>query len=243
MVQEARLKKPESVHEFQRMFFHIFGERNEQVYKKDDDLIRRLHEQTSRLLKYTRKDRRDSLREELAHVFSWTMAVVNRLDIDMQGALWYKYPGVCPYCLRNKKDKCACGLDHPATLEENAAELRRFRKEFAGREPQTLAEHQELHKCLYLWQHEGDFPITIAAHVSEEAGEVSEAHRFFEYATSQEDKDYWWGKICEELSDVLAWCFTLANRLDFDLAEAVWKTYPYECVKCHEGHCICKKTI
>ena len=240
MIEKMKLEKPQSVEEFQKMSRYIYHDLNTQRYEEDGKLIARLIEEISHLMEYARKDRRKAFRMQLANIFSWSMAVANRLEINIQEALWYKYPGACPYCLREKD--CICGTEHPI-IDGKEIILRRLRREHAGREPKTLAEHQALHKRLYSWQHERELPIVIAAHLVEEAGEISYAHRHFEMAKDREEKDHYLNDTCEEMSDVFSWMFALANRLEFDLADAVWEYYPYECVKCHEASCICKEVI
>ena len=240
MTQTKFLERPQSAKEFQEMFRHIYHDLNTQQYKKDKDLIARLIEEITKLMEHARKDRRMLFRAQLTNIFSWSMAVTNRLEINIQEALWYKYPGVCPYCLKEKD--CICGTEHPI-IKNKEIVLRRLRRERAGREPQTLTEYQTLHGRLYSWQHDRELPIVIAAHLVEEAGEVSYAHRHLEIAKKSKTRDYWLNSVREEMSDVISWMFALANRLEFNLADVIWEYYPYECVKCHKGPCICEEIL
>jgi len=148
--------------------------------------------------------------------------------------------GACPYCFKEKD--CICGTEHPIIGNKEFI-LHNLRQECAGHEPQTLKEHQELHCRLYSWQHDRELPIVIAAHLVEEAGEVSHAYRHFEMAKNPKTRDYWLNSVREEMSDVISWMFALANRLEFNLADVIWEYYPYECVKCHEGPCICTEIL
>ncbi len=239
MPEEKLLERPRSVEGFQKMFRYIYYEVNERKYKKDDELIDRLMEEIACLTEYARKDRRAAFIRKTADIFSWHMGVCNRLGVDIQEALWRKYPGVCPYCLKEKD--CICGTEHPK-IADAELKLRRLRRERRGREPKTLAGHQALHRRLYSWQHDCELPIIIVAHMVEEIGEVSYAHRHFVMAEDTVQKNRFWDNVCEELTDVLSWMFALANRLEFDLADTVWEYYPYECADCHEGPCICKRT-
>ncbi|MBI2042241.1 MAG: hypothetical protein HYT21_00600 [Candidatus Nealsonbacteria bacterium] len=234
------IERPQSVSDFQRMFRYIYHALNEAEYPKDGDLIARLIEEITRLMEFARKDRRTLFKEQMANIFSWSMAVVNRLGIDPQEALWEKYPGVCPYCLREKD--CICGTEHPI-VENKELALRRFRRERADRRPQTLKDHQELHLRLYSWQHDRELPIVVAAHLVEEAGEVSCAYRRLGMANSDTAKNFLFNELISEMADVMSWMFALANRLDFDLSEAIWEYYPYECVKCQKGPCVCQEVI
>lgn len=238
---EARfIKRPHKVEDFQAMFCYIYHELNEKEYPKDADLIARLVEEITKLMEFARKDRRSLFREQLANIFSWSMAVANRLHIDIQEALWAKYPGVCPYCLKDRD--CICGTEHP-TVENKERVLRRLRRESEDRKPQTIKDHQKLHRRLYGWQHDRELPIVVAAHLIEEAGEVSCAYRHLQMANSDAARNFLLNELVAEMADVISWMFALANRLDFNLADAVWEYYPYECVKCSKGPCVCREIL
>ena len=64
----------------------------------------------------------------------------------------------------------------------------------------------------------------------EEIGELSQA-------ILENDKQ----NIAEELSDVAAWIFSLANIYGIDLDSAMQDKYPDTCKVCHSSPCICEK--
>ncbi|MCK5687176.1 nucleotide pyrophosphohydrolase [bacterium] len=45
----------------------------------------------------------------------------------------------------------------------------------------------------------------------------------------------------EELSDVIAWAFSLANVLEIDLEKVLMDKYPQNCSCCQESPCSCSK--
>jgi NTP pyrophosphatase (non-canonical NTP hydrolase) len=47
----------------------------------------------------------ESAAEELADIIAWTTSVANLLDIDLEHALFKKYPNTCPKC---KQIPCSC---------------------------------------------------------------------------------------------------------------------------------------
>jgi NTP pyrophosphatase (non-canonical NTP hydrolase) len=49
--------------------------------------------------------------------------------------------------------------------------------------------------------------------------------------------------IEEELSDVIAWTFSLANLLEIDLETALKENYPDRCKKCESNPCRCSKLL
>jgi NTP pyrophosphatase (non-canonical NTP hydrolase) len=226
---KANLEKPKTLYDMQRMNEYIYGERNRANYTTEQ-LVARLVEETTHLLELVRKDYRRGFGKKIADVVSWHSAVTNRLKIDIQDAMWEKYPGVCSYCLRPRD--CQCGIEHPEEIKDKDFRLRSYRLYRDGREPHTFVEHQALHARLYAWQHKKEFPIIVASHIVEEAGEVSEAFRHEH-----------WEHMEEEMADVLGWAFTLANRMEIDLSDTIWEYYPYACPDCKAGPCVCVGVI
>ena len=215
--------RPFTVKEFQEMNNGIYLEANKRY--SDDHLFRKFFEEICKMMEVVRKDDLKKISSQSARIYSWWNAIGNRFNLDLEEALWYKYPGVCPYCLRDAN--CLCAIEHP-DIPDKEQSLRRLRME-RSRQPKTLSEHQLLHKTLYGPQNKRIMVIQIAAHLAEEAGEVS-----------SEDRHKDTSGLCDEMADVASWLFALANRCDFDLSTAVWEQYPYECERCHNSPCIDK---
>ncbi|MBI4087513.1 MAG: hypothetical protein HY434_01645 [Candidatus Liptonbacteria bacterium] len=218
-----QLVRPESVRGYQEMFREVYGPANERY--PDSDLFLRLIEEIASVMEVVRKDDLHELPVQLARVYAWWNAVANRIKIDLQEALWLKYPGVCSYCLRT--ENCFCAVEHP-NVPRREDILRRLRRE-RGHEPQSLKGHQELHQRLYGRQNRRILAIQTASHLAEEAGEISREFRHRGVEGLQ-----------DEMADVGSWIFALANRCGFDIADAVWELYPYECETCHVFVCSCK---
>ncbi|MBI2035509.1 MAG: hypothetical protein HYT12_02385 [Candidatus Liptonbacteria bacterium] len=223
------LIRPKTLSGYQEMFGYIYGKVNKKY--SDDALFRRLGEEISKLMEIARKDYRRDFLAQLPRIYSWWNAFASRKRIVLQEALWHKYPGVCGHCLREQN--CTCGVEHPdISKEEKESILRRLRRDHANREPFSISDHQSLHARLYKQQNARIMPIQIAAHVSEEWGEISE-----------EDRHGNWSGICNEMADVASWIFALATRLEISVEGAVWNLYPYECEKCHKDVCECKGVV
>lgn len=218
-----RLNEPKMLSEFQKMSHYIYGKANRRY--SDVELLLRLIEEIAVVMELARKDYRDEFQIQIPRIFSWYNAVANRLDINLQDILWHKYPGVCPYCMRDRD--CLCGLEHP-DMPDKENILRRLRRERDEREPLSLREHQLFHKRLYGRQNARIMLFQTAAHLVEEAGEVSRA---FRHGNREE--------LCDEMADVASWIFALATRLKLDLHTTFWRRYPYECEKCHYSRCRC----
>ena len=218
--------RPFTVSEYQDMLSGIYTRANERY--SDENLFRRLIEEMSVVMELVRKDRREKLPEQLARTYSWLNALANRHKVDLQEVLWWKYPNVCTYCLRPKD--CYCTVEHP-DIPDKEGVLRRLRRD-RSQEPRLLKDHQELHRRLYGRQNDRILVIQIAAHLIEEAGEMSCDLR---HGNIQEFES--------EMVDVISWIFAIANRLNIDLAEKVWEQYPGECERCHETVCVlCKSS-
>lgn len=218
MTQE--LSRPFTVGEYQRMFASIYTRANKRY--SDDRLFLRLIKEISIVMELARKDEREKQPEQLARTYSWLNAFANRLGVDLQEALWHKYPNVCAYCMRPKD--CSCAIEHPDIPDKDAV-LRRLRRD-RSKEPKLLKDHQELHRQLYGKQNRRILPINIAAHLSEEVGEMCD-----DYISGNR------GRLESEMVDAISWIFALANYLMIDMAEKIWEQYPYECEKCHETVC------
>ena len=220
----ATLRRPKTIQEYQEMSLYIYGKINDAHYT-NDHLVRRLLEEATSVMDLARKDERDSLYKQLPRMVMWCLAVANRFNIDLQEALWNKYPGICTYCLRQKD--CLCGLEHPDVPHKDEI-IKRFRRDRNEREPVTLEEHQALHQRLYARQNDRIFLIQTAAHIAEEVGEFS----FEERKGNREG-------FLNEMADVLSWIFALATRLKYNLHDLIWDVFPYECELCKQDVCEC----
>lgn len=221
------LKRPTRLVDFQDMFRSIYHEINTEKYPDDLLLILRLVEVVALLGKAARKDYREEIPKKLAHVFGWYVALANRWDMNLQKVAWHKFPGVCPYCLR--EENCSCGIEKSPIEDEITKTLNRLRYEREGREPETLDDHQKLHKTLYATKQACDELNKFVAHLLEEVAEVSEARRH-QNGENLED----------EMADVLYWILALSNRLQIELDDAVWHCFSFVCDVCRERPCTCK---
>ncbi|MDP2598988.1 MAG: hypothetical protein Q8P49_04105 [Candidatus Liptonbacteria bacterium] len=210
--------------ELQTMFARIYA--NVLQRYTDEGMLLRLCEETGKLMEIMRKDRYNNyeLPLQIGKLFSWWFLTGTKLDIDLQEALWAKYPGICTWCLRS--DSCLCGVEHPgiSNREEIVLARRRERTE----EPKTLKEHQELQRRLYGKQGEQVHPIRLAAHVSEEVGELSREFRYCNFEG-----------VCDEIPDIASWLFAVANRCGFGVAEIISRMYPDKCTTCGNAVCNC----
>ena len=220
-----QFERPQTITEYLAMFHHIFGEQDKQY--TNDQLVLRLFERVADGEKLARKDYRKKFKVQLPVIFRSLASVVNRHQINLQEALWLKYPGVCTYCFSDFN--CTCAAEHPRKMPNKEFELDKKRQYRNGGEQVTLREHWALHKRLYRVQNKRIFPIQISAHITEEVGEISVEFRKKNMR-----------KAAIEMADECSWLFALSVRLwpkiPFD--DLIWRVYPYQCNQCHQDVCI-----
>lgn len=219
------LTRPQTLSECQQMFSSIFGERNKKLYT-DKDCLLQVVENNARIAECLRKEEENGIQEIvelLPKTFAWLIALWNTKGLVIEDALWHKYPGVCPYCLR--RQDCSCiSKDLAYDPERN---LNVFRRDHTLR-PRTLAAWQERHGEIYGKMNKVKSRLQVWLHFVEEVGEVSVELR-------HERKE----EFANESADALMWLFAFANRISASLDEATWRVYPYECDTCHKEQCEC----
>ena len=92
----------------------------------------------------------------------------------------------------------------------------------------NIHEFQELMKDLYLEKDLKRGKERTMLKLMEEVGELAEA-------VLLEDEE----KVSEEMSDIMAWVFSIANLYDINLSNAFKEKYNQACPKCNESPCIC----
>lgn len=231
------LVRPRTLYDVQTMHHRIYGDANA-VYS-DDDLVKRVMEEAGLLCKFARKDQLEKIPRGLADTFSWTMALANRTKINMQAAMWHKFPGICTACLRTQN--CSCGIEKTKfTREEKIEEARRRRRDRTA-EVFLLADHQNFHRILYGEQNARILLIQTIAHIPEEASECSQAFRHWNLSRRRDEAKR--NAFQEELADLVSWIFAAATKLKIEFADLHWFVYPYECPLCCKTVCIGHKEI
>ncbi len=93
-----------------------------------------------------------------------------------------------------------------------------------------IAEFQKLIKDLYFEKDRarGVFPTFLW--LVEEIGELAES-------IIKKDRE----DVEEEIADVIAWIFSLANLLGIDVEKAIKSKYFNVCPKCKSRPCVCKE--
>ena len=92
----------------------------------------------------------------------------------------------------------------------------------------NIHEFQELMKDLYLEKDSRRGKEKTMLKLMEEVGELAEAILL-------EDEE----KVSEEMTDIIAWVFSIANLYNINLSNAFKEKYNQVCPKCNKNPCIC----
>jgi len=208
------------------------------------DIWSRVVEHTSRLAEGLRRDLYNRVQLELAGVAVWVMTFTGqarraalregadhliRVQSPLSEIIWFKYPGICPLC---EKEKCVCLADlktvearhekpDQAEIEkENKNRRQRVRtvaKQKLGAKVSSLDGLENMFEGIYTsnilaWPIEG-----IAFHLFEEIGEVTMAiTRMYTYSEDEPNSAEYHERLLElenEIADVLSWLFSLSVKL------------------------------
>ena len=93
-------------------------------------------------------------------------------------------------------------------------------------------EAQELMRRIYLKRDKERGLERTLLRTFQELGELSDA------ILQEHSQD----EISDEIGDVFAWLCSIANLLDIDISDALWKKYPGVCYRCGMIPCECSET-
>jgi len=209
-----------SLTHFQKMNEEIYLLQNNRNYETAD-MVSRMHRYITQVLKAVRKEKTENAGFWLSLSFSWSLALANRLHIELESEMWKRFPGVCPYC---NQPRCAC--------KERAAERQELYLN-----PVHIARPTSLNG--YQWMFAEIYPYNTlqdaVMHLAEEAGEVDEA---IEHYTGTHDAKLF-EEILIELVDVITNMLAVATCLRLDLATEMEKVFAEGCNQCHKTPCKC----
>jgi NTP pyrophosphatase (non-canonical NTP hydrolase) len=206
--------------EFQKTVQRIYGVPNDRQYSIWD-LASNCERFAMRALKGIRKKDREKLRKNLLISMSWFVSIMNRMHIDLEDAVWRRFPHACSYC---GKKPCACNETKPE---------KRMHIEPLGNKPISIGDIQNMFREIYppstrTLEHAG-------IHMAEEMGEFSEAmHKFF-----GEHKEEHFKELASEAADFISCIMSVANSADIDVNSGLEEMFSNNCHICHNAPCIC----
>jgi|GEM_PF-3352212 len=212
------IKRPVTLGEFQKMVRIIYLLKDQRDYTLQDLLIH-IQEEAAKIDEGLRKSSDNEQINALPIFFCWFLSFCNMAGYNLEEVVWAKYQGICPYC---GGEECFCKPKQkkPDTWFKNPQ----------GKIPRSLPEWQEMFRRMYGKSNSELWPIQIWLHVHEELGEFSREFRLKNVPKSH-----------EELADAFAWLMAYCNKMNVNLAELTWNTYPGICNVCRQEKCQCPK--
>jgi len=218
----ATFGKNDSLLQLQKFITDVYGEPGDKHFSLFE-LIAQQARFSMRILKDIRKGDDKSLEHNMAVAISWTIAIANRLHIDISDALWQRFPGVCSFC---GKRPCICKKDH---LKKRVSHL----VSTGAKKPKTLAHAQK--ELGEIYPKDSRTLEGAALLLAEEVGEFSEAINQYYLTHQKTDLE----QIKFEIADYLSCLFDIANSSNINMAESLTIRYGNNCPKCHKLPCTC----
>jgi NTP pyrophosphatase (non-canonical NTP hydrolase) len=155
----------------------------------------------------------------------WTLAIGNRLHIDLEEEIWTRFPMLCSYC---GKKPCGC-----KTIKTD----RRIKVKIDNSlRPKTLTEFQHMFNTIY--PDNGRTLVDAGIHFAEEVGEVSEAIHNYQGQHLQKQFE----EVKLEMADFISCVFGIANSINIDLGQEFADIFYDNCHICHTLPCSCSYT-
>jgi NTP pyrophosphatase (non-canonical NTP hydrolase) len=177
-----------------------------------------LHCHVIQIIKGARKENYGEMEYHLCMALSWAFALANSFHIDIESAMWERFPGRCPYCGEN-----SCKCKERALYRQKVIGLPPL-----GSKPDSLFGWQKMFRKIYFNE-----ILPSALHLAEETGEVDQAIEI--YSTTHLKFD----KIVEELVDLVTNIFSIASGLNIDLASSMTGFFAKGCPACDKRRCKC----
>lgn len=182
----------------------------------------------------------DGSKDFLAKIFGWYCALAIRLNVDIEDCVWRKYPGVCSRCL-----KSVCECEKGALKEIDTYQLAQLAEKNKRSKPETLRQWQVMFGNIYrnpAKMAPRDRLAIVFSRMAEELGEVAETLLLDDVIDNDVRQ-----VIENEMADLCAWIFALANSLHLvdpsmegtTLADVSWNLYGGKCHRCRKAPCTC----
>lgn len=213
--------KDGSLSQLQHLIHEVYSIPDDRLFSLSD-LLSNQQRFTMRALKGIRKGDIKKLKINLLIALSWLMTISNRFHIDIESAVWKRFPMLCSYC---GSCPCICKKMKPTKRVKIIQQ--------DSLKPGTLAGFQEMFAAIYPPQ--SRILPDAGVHLAEEMGEVSEAiHHFM-----GEHKKIIFQSAVEEMADFVSCIFGVANSAKINVAHELAKMYSNNCHICHKLPCEC----
>jgi NTP pyrophosphatase (non-canonical NTP hydrolase) len=218
-------KLPRTLPGAEVMLAVIYDVHDRQYYPSINELVLKFVWALGEFTSVNRKESADKAPVFLADLFAWWIAICNFLSFKVEEVLWYKFPGICPYCGAEKDCDCE-GRKDLVRISEDLVKSHRDN----GTPPRTIADWQAMYDRIYGKANALKGYDFAVARLPEEIKEMIEC-----ILPWIKDRD----ELKLELADIGARIFALANLMKFSLQEVFLSRYPGRCPTCHLPKCGC----
>jgi NTP pyrophosphatase (non-canonical NTP hydrolase) len=217
----ARVTQDTTVKDYQNFINEVYGPSNERHFSLWD-MLSNVERFTMRSLKGIRKNDYNKIRVNLLISLSWFVSLLNRFHIDLEDAVWKRFPYLCSYCA-----SCPCSCKEMRLKSRKSVAIDDTKK------PATLEDFQSMFKKIYppkkrTIEHAG-------IHLAEEVGEFSESI----LAYTGEHREELFEEIVSESADIFSCIMSLFNSLDINLAKELSEMFSDNCYVCRKCPCEC----
>ncbi len=217
----ASVSQNTSITEFQSFIKSVYSLPNDRHFDVVD-MLGHVHRFAMRGLKGIRKEDVKTAKDNCIVSFCWFVSLMNRLNINLEGEVWKRFPKKCSYCAALP---CSCKTIKPEVRQ--TLEIDHFKK------PNSLREFQTMFNEIYpsvsrTLDHAG-------VHFAEEVGELTEV--LFDYRSSRSNEDF--EKVKIEAADYMSCFMGIFNSLNIDLTQELASRFSNNCHICNKLPCEC----
>lgn len=167
------------------------------------DVLLYAFEEVGRCSQLVRLKKFDHVKDTIPSLFKWFCILYDKSGLgysEVNNILWNKFPGICPYCT---KERCGCKRPKKRIKLDNIKNIADSRRDEM---PKTLEGWQQLFGKIYprVPDAQDSEIYTNISHIDEELSELSEVHRKYYI-----EKNI--NLIALEIADVFTWIIGLAN--------------------------------
>lgn len=217
----ASVSRDTTIREYQDFVRHVYGKPNDMHFDLFD-MVSNVQRFAMRGLKGIRMGDREKTRKNLLISLSWFISTMNRLHIDIEDAVWNRYPYLCSYCA---SCPCSCGKDKPEERMNVPVD--------GSKRPAKLKDFQAMFQMIY--PADKRTLNKAGVHMAEEVGEFSEAL----LAYRGDHRREYFENVILEAADLFSHYLCVFNSLGFDIAGELAGMFRENCHECGKAPCEC----
>jgi len=217
----ASFQENGNIRNFQEFVKEVYFLPNDRDYELSE-MLNNIQRHAMRGIKGIRQGNLEKTKTNALISLSWFSSTMSRLHINVEDAVWQRFPYLCSYC---GKTPCEC--------KKNAMPGRKKVIIDESKRPKSMREFQEMFNKIYPASAR---TLEIAGlHLAEELGELSEAVWTFRGERRYCDLEI----AVKEAADYYSTVMSVFNSLNVDAATELSKLFFNNCHVCHKTPCEC----